>query len=389
MARRLNDWLSGYMKFVENSEPPDSYKLWTGISTLAACMKRKCWLMWDKPTYPNMYIVLTGPAGRCRKGTAMRPAEDMLRSLGITISADSITREALIRSLDKCLTTTFDEESNMAIQHSSLTIFSPELTIFLGSHPQMLEHLCDWYDCRTSFKYETKTSTSNYITNVWVNLIGATTPELIQSLLPVDAIGGGFTRRVIFVLEFQKGKTVTIPFRLTKEYQLEQDLLADLEQVHMMQGQFKIDKSFLTEWSKWYPTCEEDFELLTPDPRMAGYSSCRGTHMLKLSMILSASRTDDMVILGDDFIRAKEILEKTEINMPKIFTGVGKNPTADVIARVAGTIEARKEIRLSTLLSMYYNDADTEMLRRVLATLQDMKFCTMTLEKDPIIRYAK
>ncbi len=44
MARQLDDWLSSYLDYTENTEPPKSYNTWVAISTIAAVLKRKCYI---------------------------------------------------------------------------------------------------------------------------------------------------------------------------------------------------------------------------------------------------------------------------------------------------------------------------------------------------------
>jgi hypothetical protein len=107
--RQLKDWLESYLIYTKRSEPPTLYKAWTAVSVLAACLRRKCKLKWGTLTfYPNMYIVLVGPSGRCRKGTAMGPGEDFLTDLGIKVASTSITREALIHQLKTSSDTSID-----------------------------------------------------------------------------------------------------------------------------------------------------------------------------------------------------------------------------------------------------------------------------------------
>jgi len=97
--RRLDDWIEGFMEFMYSSEPPDLYKTWVAVSVIASALQRKCRLDWGSITfYPNMYIVLVGPSGKCRKGTAMRPGSKLLRQLGsVNLADEAITREALVR----------------------------------------------------------------------------------------------------------------------------------------------------------------------------------------------------------------------------------------------------------------------------------------------------
>ena len=218
IKRNVPDWIDGYMDLTEGTEPPVSYRKWMAVSTIAACLRRKCYLKIGFLTFfPNMYIVLVGPTG-VRKGTAMTPGYELLRSRGIKLAAESITREALIKELRESTDNTTDEEGN-PILHCSLTVFSPELTVFLGySSLQLMSDLADWFDCRDLWIYRTKGSGTEEITNLWVNLIGATTPELLRSTLPKDAIGGGLTGRMIFVFETKKGLSIHSLFHQKNRY---------------------------------------------------------------------------------------------------------------------------------------------------------------------------
>ena len=71
---------------------------------------------------------------------------------------------------------------------------------------------------RDQWKYQTKgAGTSDYIDNVWVNILGGTTPGLLQSTIPVDAIGSGLTSRMVFVYADKKGKVIPTPFTTPEE----------------------------------------------------------------------------------------------------------------------------------------------------------------------------
>ena len=169
------------MEYTHNSEPPTQFREWAAIATVAAALQRKCVLQWGELErfYPNLYVVLIGPSGS-RKGTAMRPALELLQELGIKMASEAITREALIRELKQANANQPDLKTGTMHLHASLTIFSPELTVFLGyQNKQLMSDLTDWYDCRDRWTYRTKGAGVDEIIGVWINLFGGTTPELI------------------------------------------------------------------------------------------------------------------------------------------------------------------------------------------------------------------
>jgi hypothetical protein len=326
--------------------------------------------------YPNMFIVLVGPSGS-RKGTAMNPALDLLTDLGnISMAANATSLQALIKRLTETNYTDFDPTTGQHQYHASLTIFSKEFTVFLGyQNHDLMAALCDWYDCDRRWKYETISRQTEEIIGVWVNLFGATTPELIAESLPQGAIGGGLTSRIVFVYARDKGKTVAIPISSPYEAELRQHLLYDLEKIHLMSGQFSFTEDFLSRWTEWYTGLDSQpppFE----DSKMKGYINRRPTHIMKLSMIMAASRSDGpkMCITSDDFNRSLETLLQVESRMLHVFTGFGKSSFSEILPRVLGFlgIYKNKELPLSHMARHFYNDLDSFQLERLLKTLETM-----------------
>jgi hypothetical protein len=315
----------------------------------------------------------------------MNPGMKLLREMGIKIAAESITREALIRELKQSNDTQVDVTSGDMFLHASLTIFSQELTVFLGYNNQaLMSDLTDWFDCRDSWTYRTKNMGTDEIIGVWVNLIGATTPELLQTTLPTDAIGGGLTSRMIFVFEQKKGKIVPNPFLTKEDLEVYQDLIRDLERICMMSGEFQVTEDFIERYIEWYidySTSDPPFE----DYRFAGYLERRPTHLLKLCMIVSASHTSSRVINRVDFERALMILELTERRMPLTFAGVGKSNTADVMQRVIAVVSASGTIEFSELLRRFYQDIDKFILEKMVDTLRSMGKVEVVREGDKTI----
>lgn len=373
--RQIPDWIEGFMQMTDNSEPPVLYRKWAAIFTIGACLQRKCYLMWDKPTYPNLYVALVGPSGRCRKGTALNPAFRMLRAIGVPMSAEATTRESLIKQLAECKES-YINDNGVPIEHCSLTVFSKELTVFLGYNQlTLISNLTDWYDCEDVWRYTTKNSGEFIIQGVWLHMIGATTPELLQSSLPRDAIGGGLTSRIIFVYEDKKAKSVPFPFPTMEEIELGVALEDDLQSILSLTGKFTISEDFLEYYADWYvrQSIAPPFEHVLFRP----YFERRATHAMKLSMIMSASRSNSRVITALDLQKSISLLEETEIKMPNTFSGIGKAEKADVMAPVMAYLADHKRVDYRQLLKAFYFDADNEELKRIVATLVEMDYAEL------------
>lgn len=386
MSRRLSDWISGYLEYADESEPPTSYHTWVAISLLASTLQRCVFFKWGYETiYPNMYIILIGPSGKCRKGTAMRMGFEVIKEVGIKIVSESITREALIRNMKTAVNSFVDPHDRKVYYHCSLSCISEELSVFLGqSDIKFLADLTDWYDSKDKWTYETKNSGIDSIQGLCFNLLGATAADWLISILPQEAIGGGFTSRIIFVVEDNKRRTLPKPHLTKRMKTILTALKADLEHIGTMAGRFEFAPDTEDEYTSWYQEQDRQTAKGNPpiaDPRFAGYCERRATHLRKLAMIFSASRGDDMIITPDDFGRALKTLKAVEVKMPKVFSGLGTARYAQVTEKVLIFLSSRSRISRSELLVHFYRDLDYETLKIIEETLSKMR--VIKVEIDP------
>lgn len=366
MQRELPDWIDAYVEYTEHGEARENFRIWSAISTIAGCLQRKCYLNWGMLTYyPNMYIVLIGPPAS-RKGTAMTPALKIVREVGIRLAPNAITREALIRELAESAVNKEVLETS-TVSHASLTVFSTEFTVFLGyKNIQLMSDLCTWYDCEDEFVYRTKHGGTDVVSGVFLNMIGATTPDLLQMSMPLEAVGAGLTSRIVFIFEPGPGEKKVFPYQ---DEELFRTLIRDLNRIRNMSGQFKVTRAFMDAYADWYLGTNQ---MVFDNPRFEGYCSRRATHILKLCQIASASRGDSKVITDKDLERALLLLTAAETRMERTFFGIGKSKLADITDKVLVYLAVNKIVTTSALLNVFYRDADHTILYDVLRTLQVM-----------------
>ena len=323
MARELADWLDSYIKYTDNTESPLSYHTWCGLSVIAGALQRRVYLQWGlaETIYPNLYIVLIGPSGRTRKGTAIGIAKDMLKkTAGITVVPESSSgRQAMILAMKRASKNFEDPIDGKIKFHCSVTAFSEELSVFLGQGDiAYLSNLTDWYDSKDDWEYETVGRGKDSLQGLCLNLCGGTAPDWIQSMIPQEALGGGFTSRVIFIVEERKRKIVPEYVVDAETRQLGEALQRDLERIANLSGEMTFDEEGKDAYVKWY--IDQDTKLSAGQPaiqdkRFSGYCERRATHLRKLMLVCSASRGDDLKLTKADFLKAKGLLEAIEVNM--------------------------------------------------------------------------
>lgn len=385
--------MTGYLKFTEPTEPPKSYHVWTGLSLIAGSLQRKCHATWGHETiYPNLYIVLIGQSGKVRKGTAMRIGRSIFMDVGLPMVSESITRQALIESMQEA-NANYNENGRIVF-HCSLMCMSEELSVFLGQRDiAFLADLTDWYDSRDDWKYKTRARGEEHIQGVCFNLLGATAPDWLQSILPMEAVGGGFTSRVFFIVEENKSKVVPIYNMTDEDRKLREDLVHDLQMISLLTGDFQYTKEAINWYTSWYVKTEKDAERgIKPinDPHLTGYCERRATHVRKLSMSFSASRSESLIVEIEDFKRALAVMEAAEIKMHRTFGGLGKSQYAQVIEMVLDYLLVKRTVMRSELLSLFWRDIDPQSLQVAETILTQMKVISIERvagDKEVDLRY--
>lgn len=329
------NWIDAYLAYTGESESPEEYHRWVAISVLAGVLRRRVFFpMGYFNLYPNQYIVLVGPPGRCKKSTAMRIGRTLIGEVSVVkFTTDSVTRERLIQDLTQA-----SQDG-----HSSMTAYSSELaTLLTSSGLDMVSFLTDIYDSPPEWSHQTKMGGTNKIKAPYLNLIAATTPVWMAKALPMDTVGIGLTSRIIFV--FQDTPRVRHPFPELSQEQLELQkmLIHDLNQIATVSGEFKLTVDSKEFYRQWYES-----RTLQPntsgDSRLDGYFERKPMHVLKVAMAVSAAVKNSTVLEVEDIKGAMLLLESAEATMPKVFANVGKNPlSADtdevhVAIKAAGT----------------------------------------------------
>ena len=368
--QKCPDFINSWLAYVDDLlESPKIYSFFVAISTIAAALRRKCYLPFGaKSVYPNFYIILAGPSG-CMKTSAMDPARDILSEANIMIAADATTKEALMMRLIEAGNAPHFA-GNKAYISSSLTVFSEEFTVFTGSkNPDLLSYLCNWYDCQSLWRNATMKRGMIEVNNVWVNMLGASTPMLLQTTLPQEAIGGGFTSRVIFVYGDNKDKIIPIPVFTAEHKRMNADLLTDLNSIASMHGEFYLNETdnFIDKYVAWahYQHTHHPFDM----PIFAGYLQRRRWHLLKLCMIMSASRSRSMEITEGDFDRALKTLTEVEVQMPKTFSGYGGLEESVIIDEIMNLIATQRITTFKEIMRRYIKDVSNSRLQEIVEAI--------------------
>jgi len=386
MPRKLPDWIKAYLGFVEaNSESPMQFHEWAAIGTISAALQRKVYMRWGHTTiFPNQYICLVGPSGIGRKAEPIVTLSKFIRELGMPMVGEDNSQESIIRDMKNAVTSFKDNSSHDVKFQCAICVYAEELSVFTGyQNATLLAYLTNWYDSRDRWTRRTKHQGHDEILGLCFNLVASTAPDWLPHILPREAIGGGFTSRILFVSEDKPGKIVADPDPPDED--LESALMHDLEYIHAISGEMHFTEKAKKAYIKWY---ESEEALIRNggrpelrNPMLSGYIGRRATHVKKLCMSLAVSRANTLQIREEDFNRARKLLEQLEKKMASVYRGLGKSRYSEEMEAVLETLRTKKKMRRSELLRELYPKLDNETLDKVNSTLSAMRVITLTRPK--------
>ncbi len=383
--RSAPSWLDQFILWTEDIESPKAYKIWVGLSVLAGALGRRTYVMGlgKKPTYPNLYVVLVGPPGRCRKGEIMDAGVSLLRDWRdrIRIYAGKLTTPGLYTAL---LHHTNDP---MRVLGGTVFIYASEFTALTGTDAtpsRFFDDLCFLWDPEDEVHLVIKGQLGPgghvaTVKNLCVNLLGGTTPDSLTGIKASEIIGGGFASRTIFVVRYESekfiGRTMATEEDRARDAAMRSRLVSDLGHIvsaEHLKGEVKGTREA---WD-YYVAWRKQMELAPPtDERLLHYLARKPKHVWKVAMLLSLSESDSMIIEEHHIRRAIELLDMVEPNMTDVYIGLADSLHERMIRLVRKEIaKAGGRMQLERLVRVMGHQIERSALLRFLT---HMRSCGM------------
>lgn len=387
-------FLRHYRDYVAQTEAHPTYHTYSALVALAAIIGRRVWVpMGDWDIFPNLYVILVGPSGN-RKTSAMTPAKDLLRELGLPFSAECVTKEKLVLDVKaaECSIKDMPEEYAAYRVYSPMTCMVTELSEFLGAGGLgMINFLVTIYD-QKYYDIRTKNKGDSMIVGPYVSVLACTTPDWITIYLRQDIISGGFSRRAIFVFESDKGTRIPRPMKTPQTIQAWRDLVVYAKTLSSVKGPFKWEPEATEFFDHWY------MNLKTPtDPMTAGYYESKHVQLLKIAMLFALSESRDLVLTKRHLEHSLEMLALAETNMPRVFAGMGRNELNGVAGKIMECLRTTGEIELRVgdlthrikgmpekqLRGMFFQQASNLEIDQILKHLTEVNKIEILVQTNP------
>ena len=350
-------WLKAYVQHHRFTESPESFHFWTGVSTIAGALRRKVWT--DHLFYqytPNFYIVLVAPPGVATKTTAINAGMRFLRQVKVKIGPQSLTWQALLLALRDAAEAIKVPETQQVLVYSALTLGIGELGTFLRpENREYLDHLTSIWDAqKVAYGRSTVKDGEIAVENPWLNILAGTTPGWLKDNFPRVLIEGGLASRMLFIYEDKKKQLIPYPELLKpgEEHKLEEEaLLYDLQQIANLAGQYKFSDEAYKWGTLWYHKIHDEAlpSLRLDTERWRGYLSRRQALLHKLSIVLAASRRDELVLEASDLIEADARLVELESKIYNVLNSIGVTQQASDSNEVLSIIKRHKMVGYKAL----------------------------------------
>lgn len=380
----MKSWLAKYLEYTKEQESPELFHYWCGLSILSAVLGRGVYLRkyynYKVKLYPNLFVILVAPSGRCKKGGALKFASDLMLEAGVKPFKGALTKRALTQALSDEIKIIDKKPQG----ESKIMIVSDELEVFLskeGLLSGLFIALTDLFDCPDKWEYKTSSQGSDYLYNVYLGILGGTVPRWFSSL-PTEVLSSGFFARIIIVAQqdtarknsgVRKNEAV-----MEKQAKVEGDLLAYLNKLKEVKKELELSEQAIELYDGWYNERE-----VNQDDRYASFNEREHDHILKVAILLAASHGDLFLSNVISAARIKEALislETIKNYMGLAYMGVGDSLTgkfADKIIRYVK--EAGGKMEHSQLLKRMYYYLDGESFAKVMDTLCQMNKIRMEM----------
>ena len=322
----MPDWIDSYVEQTAKVPSPEIYRLWSAITAISGVLERKVWTMGAAgPIYPSLFTVLVGPPAS-GKDNAIRTVRELWSKMnGLHLAPDNVTKASLIDALARSMRTVLNGTETPYI-FSAMVVPCPEFGVFFTHHDlEFLSVLNHIYVNPPLYREERRTSGIIEINKPHLVFLTGTQPDYLNSFLPEEAWGMGFTSRLMMI--YAEGAPPADLFA-SSAFQ-GADLAEGLRRVFALKGEFTWSKNAIDEINAWN---RAGCPPIPTHSKLLHYNGRRALHAIKLSMISAVSRDENLYVTVEDFERARDWLITAEAVMPDIFRAMGQKSDQQIIA---------------------------------------------------------
>jgi hypothetical protein len=209
----------------------------------------------------------------------------------------------------------------------------------------MIALLTDLYDTPEEWQSETVMRGDQRLYDVCLSIMGASTPDWMQTMLPADAFKGGFMSRMLLV-GYPETWHKRIADPAPADDLLGKEVVRQVGILSRLEGEIKWTPGAKDYFTDWYHT------LQTPDPGpRAAYLERKQDHLIKLAIIVQLCWAPHLVLTQDAMEVSMNILNTIEPDTLRMVDYISVEPRMRFVQRIMELIEVKGSMTEGDLMA--------------------------------------
>jgi len=245
-------------------------------------------------------------------------------------------------------------------------VAADEFNNFIGlGNTDFVSILGELWDYEGVYDYKLKNSKSVFIPDPTISILGGNTPTGFSQAFPPESIGQGFFSRLLLVYGEPSGIKYTFPS--PPNLLIQEQLIAYL---HRIKTEVIGEMIMTPESRKLLDKIYRSWPGID-DVRFEHYANRRLTHLIKLCLVLTASRLGKRIEVAD-VVKSNTLLSFTEQLMPKALGEFGKARNSDVTNKIMSAIDTTsRPLTTQDIWKVVHNDLEgRNQMFEILGNLQ-------------------
>ena len=277
-------WFIDWMRVWPLAESPRSYILFSGMACLGAALGRRIYFSLDvHKVYPLLNLLLIGPSG-IGKSTAMRDiaVNHLIPQIPEEYRPGLLTGKSTKEAIHQ----------DLIVMPKSIIMASELANLFSKEkyNEGMIPYFTDLLDLAPA-RVRTKSGGNMVIQRPECCVMGGSTKQWLQDMLPNNAGEGGFLPRFLIVKEDYKYQRIADPRRHMTDQQRSELATAREKVFYDFNRLIRINEGLIDfddyeasdEYTSWYNTFVPESGALAP------FAARAGAHVLRLSLLIAIS----------------------------------------------------------------------------------------------------
>lgn len=330
-SRRFPDFISAFCEFATTYSTTPLFSQFAGLWMVGTAVTRAVGMKSrGNDLHPNFFIQLVGGPGTGKSQAVKATRAILLPATKMSIIPASITRAGLEDYMEKNLILKGRRTPDGAMLMPNECIgLSDEMQGILPD--QDLGHLTLYnilYDLPSMHMAVTRSNGEVRLETPYCSIMTGAQPAFLATSMNEQAWGMGFMSRSMMVFDVPRERTSMFA-TVNRDKKLEADLIHDLKIIHNLCGWMTWTNSAQSLYEEWF--VKNAGAPIPQAKRLAmGYNARRELHMVKIAMVMSISRSNDLIVEERDVAAAIGLLLKNESRMPMIFNEMSN--TGSVVA---------------------------------------------------------